>query len=272
MTTSTKSSTESIALRAFNVLEYIVRAESPLTLDEITRGCDLPKPTTFRILDMLRDANMLQRDPEGKRYAVGPRLSQFALDVVQHSVQRAECHHVLVDLVNEVGETCNITMLDGNQVLYVDRYETTRPLRLSLQPGTRVPLHCTASGKLFLSQMAPRQVQRMLGAGPLPRYTAKTITDVAVLMEELKVIRKTGIGTYDSEYFDDSVSIAVPIGAHNKRVHMALALHGPSSRISLELCFDKYLQPLREAADQMSRILVPDYERAKRGGQAQSAD
>lgn len=251
---------ESIALRAFSLLEYIAKAEGSVSLDEIARGCDLPKPTAFRILDMLRGAALLQRDPEGKRYIMGPRLSLLAYEVLQHSIQRAECHHILEDLVDEIGETCNITMLDGNEVLYLDRVETKLPLRLSLNPGTRVPLHCTASGKLFLSRMSPKQIQRLLGKPPLARYTDKTITDLDVLFHELKVIRQTGIGTYDSEIFDDSVSIAVPIGGSNKRVYMAIAVHGPASRVTLPICMERFLPALRRAADAitLSLMLTPE--------------
>jgi DNA-binding IclR family transcriptional regulator len=265
---------ESIALRAFSLLEYIVKAEGPVSLDEVTRGCDLPKPTAFRILEMLREAAMLQRDPEGKRFVVGPRLSLFAFDVIQHSIQRTECHNILKDLVDKIGETCNITMLDGNEVLYLDRVETQLPLRLSLSPGTRVPLHCTASGKLFLSRMSPRQIQRLLGKAPLARYTDKTITDLDVLLEELKVIRQTRIGTYDSEIFNDSISIAVPIGGSNKRIYMAVAVHGPASRMTLPICMERFLPVMRDAAAAITEILLPVHElpdQKKTRGGARSA-
>lgn len=255
-TSKSEPKTESIALRAFSILEYIVNEEEPVSLDDVTRNCELPKPTAFRILDMLRDAGLLQRDPAGKRYVIGARLATFAFDVLQHSMHRAECHNVLKALVDEIGETCNITMLDGNEVLYLDRVETDAPLRLSLKPGTRVPLHCTASGKLFLSRMPNKQVQRLLGPGPYPRYTDKTITDPVKLGEVLETVRKTGIGTYDSEYFDDSISIAVPIGVHTKRVFMAVAVHGPASRVTMSLCMDHFLPALQRAADKIGSILL----------------
>jgi DNA-binding IclR family transcriptional regulator len=248
---------DSIALRAFSLLEYIVRAESPVSLDDAAKGCDLPKPTVFRILDMLGEAALLQRDPEGKRFIAGPRLSLFAFDVLHNSMQRAHCHNILENLVSEIKETCNITMLDGNEVLYLDRVETKLPLRLSLGPGTRVPLHCTASGKLFLSRMPPKRVQRLLGKQPLARYTDKTITDIDVLLKELKEIRKTHIGTYDSEIFDDSVAIAVPIAGNNKRVHMAVAVHGPASRLTLSICMEQFLPVMRKAAEAITAVLIP---------------
>lgn len=248
--------TESIALRAFSILEYIVEDEEPVSLDEVARECNLPKPTAFRILDMLREAGLLQRDPEGKRYVAGTRLTAFAFDVLQHSMRQAECHYILRQLVKEIGETCNITILDGNEVLYLDRVETNAPLRLALGPGTRVPLHCTAAGKLFLSRMSPKQMRRLLGDGPYARYTDNTITDPDALNDALDVIRKTGIGTHDSECFDDSVAMAVPIGGHNKRVFMAVAVHGPTPRVTMARCKKEFLPALRRAADALTSILV----------------
>lgn len=256
MATKEEAKSESAALRAFAVLEYVVKAGVPVSLDDATHGCDLPKPTVFRILAMLHEADLLQREPLSKRYIVGPRMSQLALDVMQHSTLRAQCHAVLQELVGEIGETCNLTMLDGNEVLYTDRVETPLPLRLHLEPGTRVPLHCTASGKIFLSQMTEKQVHRLLGKAPLPRYTEKTITDTAELMEELKRTRQTGVGTHDSELFDTSAAIAVPIADHAGRVYAALAVHAPSSRMTVESAM-KHVPALQRAAQAIASILTP---------------
>jgi IclR family transcriptional regulator, acetate operon repressor len=247
---------DSTALRAFSVLEYVIKAGVPVSLDDATQACNLPKPTVFRILAMLHEADLLQREPLSKRYIIGPRMSQLALDVIQHSTLRAQCHAVLQELVDEIGESCNLTMLEGNEVLYVDRVETTFPLRLHLEPGTRVPLHCTASGKIFLSQMTAKQIHRLLGKGPLARFTDKTITDPAALNEEIKRTKQTGIGTHDSELFDASVAIAVPVSDQHGRVYAALAMHAPSARLSIESSL-KYVPAMRRAAEAISSVMTP---------------
>ncbi len=256
MATKDEAKSESTALRAFSVLEYVVKAGVPVSLDDATHGCNLPKPTVYRILTMLHEADLLQREPLSKRYIVGPRMSQLAIDVMQHSTLRAQCHTVLQEVVDEIGETCNLTMLDGNEVFYTDRVETLLPLRLHLEPGTRVPLHCTASGKIFLSQMTEKQIHRLLGNGPLPRYTAKTITDTAELMQELERTRQTGVGTHDSELFDASAAVAVPIADNTGRVYAALAIHAPSSRMTVESAM-KHLPTLQRAAQAIASILTP---------------
>lgn len=251
-----KDETRSTALRAFSVLEHVVRAGAPVSLDEATQACGLPKPTVYRILSMLHEADLVQRDPLNKRYIIGPRMSQLAIDAMRNSVLRAQCHTVLQRLVDETSESCNFTMFDGNEVLYVDRVETPLPLRLHLDLGTRVPLHCTASGKLFLCHMAPAKIRRLLGEGPLKRYTDRTITDVEQLIDHLRLVRRTGIGTHDSELFDASVAVAVPVADASGRIYAAVAMHAPSSRMRIEQAL-QHVPTLRRAADAIAAILLP---------------
>jgi DNA-binding IclR family transcriptional regulator len=93
----------------------------------------------------------------------------------------------------------------------------------------------------------------LLGLAPLKRYTDKTITDREILDKELKRIRESKVGTYDSEYFNDSVSIAVPVGKQNG---IAVALHAPSSRLSIDTCI-VHLPALRRAAAAIAAVLIP---------------
>lgn len=228
--------TESIALRSFALLEVVVNAAGPMSLDDITLALGLPKPTVFRILQLLIGADLLRRESIGKRYTVGPRLTAFAVDLWRSSMLRLQWHRALEDAVAQIGESCNLTLLENNQVLYLDRVETSQPLRLHLEIGTRVPLHCTASGKLFLSAMRSADARRLLGAEPYGRFTSKTILTFDALEPDLAKVRKTGIGTHDCERFDDSVAIAVPVAGPEGGVFAAVAMHAPASRASIKSC------------------------------------
>jgi IclR family transcriptional regulator, acetate operon repressor len=244
-------STESIALRAFALLEYVVNAPGPVTLDDATLALALPKPTVYRILGMLKDADLLRRETATKRYTLGPRLTAFAVNLWRSDMLRLQWHRALEDAVAQIGESCNLTLLENNQVLYLDRVETSHPLRLHLETGTRVPLHCTASGKLFLSQLSPEQARRLLGKEPYARFTAKTIVKFDALEAELAKIRKTGIGTHDCERFDDSVAIAVPVLTRDGAAFAAVAMHAPSTRASIKTCL-RSVPVLQRAAAQIA--------------------
>ena len=247
---------ESSTLRAFGVLELVARADGRLSLDELTQLCGLPKPSVFRILGLLQRGGLVQREPASKRYCIGARMSKLALEVMMRSPQRARRHAILQQLVAEIGETCNLTMLDGNEVLYLDRVETSSPVRVHLAAGSRVPLHCTASGKLFLSQLSERQVATLLGPGPYRRFTENTIIDPEELQKALRRIRNEGIGTDVGEFLEGSVAVSVPVTDAQGRVCATVAVHGPAPRVTLRSCMD-FLPALRRAATAMAGTMVP---------------
>ena len=246
----------SATLRAFTLLECIAAAEGAPTLEELTRASGLPKPTVHRILQLLVRGELVEREVHDKRYAFGARMAALALGVQLHSPRRSERHAILERLVNAIGETCNYTMLDGNEVVYLDRVETSANVRLHMKAGSRVPLHCTASGKLLLSDLSPVQVRRLLGGGPLRRYTGRTIVDVEALLRELAKIRTTRVGTDVGEYLEGSVCVAVPVCDARGRICAAVAVHGPAPRISLKKAYT-FLPAMREAAAALTATLVP---------------
>ena len=252
----TAPAAESIALRAFSALECVVGSAQPLTLDEITSGLGLPKPTVFRILNLLKDAGLLHRDAASKRYTAGPRLTAFAVELWRNASLRVQWHRALETAVEEIGESCNLTLLENDRVLYIDRVESRQPLRLHLETGTRVPLHCTASGKIFLSQMSPAQVQALLGPEPYERFTPRTLTSYRALAAELETTRRTQVGLHDSELFADSVAVAVPVVDPNGRFFAAVAMHAPASRASIESAMQS-LPALHRAARTIAATMVP---------------
>ena len=247
---------DSSTLKAFGILELVARADGPLSLDDLTQLCGLPKPSVYRILGTLQRGGLVQREPAAKRYCIGVRLSKLALEVMMRSPQRARRHAILQQLVAEIGETCNLTMLDGNEVLYLDRVETTSPVRVHLAAGSRVPLHCTASGKLFLSQLTDTQVATLLGPGPYRRFTENTIVDPDALQKALRRIRSEGIGTDVGEFLEGSVALSVPVTDAQGRVCATVAVHGPAPRVTLRSAM-AFLPALRRAATAMAGTMVP---------------
>jgi DNA-binding IclR family transcriptional regulator len=167
---------------------------------------------------------------------------------------RAERRAILSRLVEEIGETCNFTMLDGAQVIYVDRVEASWPLRMNLTAGSRVPLHCTASGKLLLALLPKASRERLTAQLGLARYTESTITDEKRLAAELARIRANRYATDDEEFHAGLVCVAVPV-LGNKRACAALAVQAPVSRMPLERALG-YLPTLRRAASAMASTLA----------------
>ena len=240
-------------LRAVSVLEAVVAAQQPAALAELTGVVRLPKPTLYRMLGMLQSAGLVVREPGARRYAPGPRLAALGRNVMLNASLRAERRAILARLVEQIGETCNFTMLDGAQVVYVDRVEAAWPLRMTLTSGSHVPLHCTASGKLLLALLPKASRERLTAQLGLARYTDSTITDPKRLAAELSRIRANRYATDNEEFHAGLVCVAVPV-IGKKRACAALAVHAPVSRMPLERALG-YLGVLRRAASAMASTL-----------------
>lgn len=252
-----KQDTSAAALRAFAILETVAGAGRPVSMTDVMEAVGLPKPTVYRLLTLLEHAMLVQREPSSKRYSIGPRASRFALDALTNSATRGARHAILQSLVDDIGETCNFTILDGAEVVYLDRVETAWPLRMNLQTGSRVPLHCSASGKLLLAHLPKAARERLLERLPLERFTDSTITARTTLDRELERIRAAGCATDNEEYIAGLVCVAVPVRIARGRVAAAVAVHAPTSRLPLAEAL-KHLPELKRAADALSETLMAD--------------
>ena len=241
-------------LRAFALLEHVAAADGPVALQDLTVEAGLPKPTVYRMLATLEAAGLVTREPDGRRITAGPRLMRFALDVQLSAAVRAPRHAILKRLADHLGETVNLTMLDGSEVVYLDRVETEWPLRMTLQPGSHVPLHCTASGKLFLAEMPAAEREALIAQLPLTRMTRQTITSARALKAECAAIAAQGHSSDREEFIAGLIAVAVPVRDESGRTRAAIALHAPSARLSLAEA-QRQLPALRAATAQMATLL-----------------
>lgn len=244
----------SAILRAVRVLEAIARQDAPPQLSEICREVDLPKPTVYRILTTLEHAGLIGREPGSKRYTCAERLNALAGETLLRSPNRAARRAVLEELVEQVGETCNLTIPNNNSVLYLDRVEASWPLRISLGAGSKVPLYASASGKMFLSYLPKRSRERFLRVTPLIRHTQNTLTDPSRLSREFEQIRANGYSVDNEEYLAGICCLAVPVRDSDGRVVAGVAVHAPSTRMRLDQAME-YLPTLRQAADAISQTI-----------------
>ena len=184
-----------------------------------------------------------------KRDRVPPLLRAFGL---LERVATATGPVALQDL----GETVNLTMLDGSAVVYLARVETEWPLRMPLQPGSHVPLHCTASGKLLLALLPAARRRRIVDELALPRFTDHTITDRRALDAELASIRRDDLSTDNEEYLAGLVCVAVPVAASDGRNVACVAVHAPVARMPLDRALT-HVPALRDAAAALGATFGP---------------
>ena len=249
----TDNATQSTLIRAFMLLEVIMKADKPLTSAYLAEDLDLPKATVHRIAQQLEEEGLLQREPNGKRFVGGLRLRRLATSVLTNSVMTGSRHMILQSLSQQLNETCNLTALDGNELIYLDRIESNWPYRIHLPIGSHLPLHCTAAGKLLLANMKPAWRQRYLKAVTLEKYTSKTLLDLHDLRQQLKVIADEEVGYDTGEYIDGMIALAVPVKSETGDVLYSIAVHAPNARVSLD-DLKQHLPAMRSAAQRISEL------------------
>ena len=240
-------------LRAFALLEHLVRADGPVSLADIAQDVDLPKASLHRMLASLEAGGLVIREPGQKNaYVIGPRLAQLGLGVMMHSGARRLRHAILSNLVADLGETCNLTMLHETEVLYLDRLEAPWPLRLDLKPGSHVPAHCSASGKLLLAMLPREQRSALVRTLKLERFTPNTITDPELLEAELDRTAHKRIAIDNEEFVAGIACVAAPVMDENNTCIAAIAVHAPVSRAPLSRALE-FVPRLQEAAQQLAK-------------------
>ncbi len=240
-------------MRLFALLEVIAAKDQRYSLQALVEQTGLPKPTLHRMLQQLEAAGLLQREGDGRHSGTGTRLRRLAENLLLNDTHHGARHVVLRQLVEEIGESCNITALSGGEVVYLDRVETAAPLRFYLHPGSRVPAHCSASGKVLLAQMSPAQRQRLLGHAPLVKYTAKTLTDLGRLEKEIQRVQADGYALDDEEFLPGLVCAAVRVPSGAGLSNLCIAVQAPVMRLSAAKA-RRLLPALRRAALELSRI------------------
>lgn len=243
------------SIRALEMVETVAAAGYPLTIAEIVQATGLPRATTHRLVSLLEREGFLQRDLSGRGYVEGFRLIRLANSVIGGTGARALRHRIMTDLSAELGETCNLAVPEAGEMVYLDRVELKWQLGVQFAIGSRVPLHCTASGKLYLSSLPPDQRRRMVRRLDMQRFTPKTITDPAKLEAELEAIAETRIGTDDEELLENMIAASVPVLDGSGRLCATLSVHAAVMRMSLDQAI-ACAPVLRRAAAELSTLNI----------------
>jgi len=227
--------------------------KKPISATEINEILRLPKATAHRLCNELETRGYLLKTIKGKRYMPGNRFHQLAVGALSHSRFRSLRHSILQKLADRVGETCNIAYPDGLEMAYSDRVVTSSPLRLHLPNGMRVPIYCTASGKLFLASMPKKKRIEVVNNLSLTRKTRNTITDAQKLLDAVDQVHRSQISIDNEEIFEGVIAVAVPIVDDKGRFYSSLAIQAPSYRLSIKQAI-QFEPQLREAAHDISNL------------------
>lgn len=217
---------------ALDVLECFA-VDGELGVSDIARRLGIAKSTAHRLLTTLCSRGLTERVPESGRYRLGLHLLELGQLVQARNALRHAAMPVLEHLVHVTGHTANLSIPDGPDVVFVERLESG-PVRSHLEhAGRRFPAHCTSSGKA-MAAFNPALDRARREAGFPPRVS-RTVRSVKDWERELQLVRSRGFATAESEAFDGTSSVAVPILDLSRTAVAAVSLLGPTSRIRPEL-------------------------------------
>lgn len=248
--TSAQPAPRSVVDRALSILEAFHGAGRPLSLSEISRRCDLPIATCYRIVTRLVNWGALERDDDN-RYGIGLRLWEIA-SLAPRSVglQRVARPHLLA-LYEATGCASHLAVREGAECVSIERIQDPRRPTARPRSGNRYPMHPTAIGMVLLAH-APDDVRREVMTQPLDEVTPRTVTDTSRLLHELDLIRRAGYSITDRQVDAKHVSVAAPVRSRSGDVTIALSL----SFVHEEGKSPEALVPIVcHAANQLSRAI-----------------
>jgi IclR family transcriptional regulator, acetate operon repressor len=215
-------------IRALSVLELLRDAQRDMGVTDVARTLSLNVSTAHRILRALVGAGYVAQNPESDLYRLGRQAFLLGL-AAERNLGLAAVTPILERLRDHTGESANVVVRDRNEGLVVLRVESEQPLRFTQKVGTRIPLHCTSSGKALLA-FAP-QFKMGIADLDLIRMTPLTITSRAKLLRELQKIRVVGYSINRGERIPGVCGVAAPILDADGTATAAVAVQGPAVRV-----------------------------------------
>jgi IclR family transcriptional regulator, KDG regulon repressor len=200
-------------------------------VSDLARHLKISKSSVHRLLATMTEERMLEQNRETGKYHLG--LAVF--DLAGAISTRYDLHEAVLGPMSELrqrsGETVQVAVLDGRQVVYIERLDSPNTLRMFLEIGRRNHAHSTATGKVLLAHMPAYDLEKLLKNWEMPRLTPHTITDAATLRRHLVEVRLRGWAENWHESEVGVVSIGAPIHARDGKVVAALSIAGPADRM-----------------------------------------
>lgn len=240
--------------RAVSVLRCFDFDHKALGVRDISSRTGLHKATAHRILAALEHNGLIEQDSHTGTYHLGLELFRLGQLVAGRLDLREVAHPHLIDLTDNVSETSHLAILDGAEVLYLDKVEGPHALRMPSRTGRRIPAYCTSLGKAILSGFDDDEVKRQLAKTRFVRYTEHTIVTLDDLLEELKTVRRRGYAVDNEEVELGLTCIGAGLRDHSGATVGAISIAAPSARLRPAMV-PKVAEQVKQAAAVISQRL-----------------
>lgn len=209
----------------------LLRAHGPLRIVEIAQRLRIPRSSTYEIVDLLQSRRFLERTPDGQRFTLGVALHLLGMSY-RDGIDLAKVGSAAVDaLRDETGETVQLCILDGDQLLVLHKADGRRPIRIISHVGTRVPVNWGASGRLLVSDLDDAALRRFLERTARPSPNAGAIVDVPQLMRQIRSFKKRGWSIEINETNAHAGCVAAPVRDAEGGCIATLSIVAPEHRL-----------------------------------------
>lgn len=241
--------------RVFLIIEYLSQVGEPKGPTEIAAATGIHKSTVYRLLTSMCRGGYIEKTGAGA-YTIGVKLVEIVSSHINSLELQTEARPLLNELHAELGLTVHLGILDGSDVIYVEKMDINRNLRIYAQIGMRVPAHCSSLGKCLLSRLSGDELEYLFYRRKLERYTPNTIVALSDLKEHLREVRRLGWAMDNGEYIVDNRCIGAPVFDYRGEIIAAVSASGPlallvdnrvikvaervkktAAQISLRLCY-----------------------------------
>jgi IclR family transcriptional regulator, KDG regulon repressor len=219
-------------MRANQIMKALAKQPGEFGLREICRAVRLPSSTVYRLLATLENEGLVERSDDGLRYRLGLQIFRLGTAVLNNMRLEREAYPLMQKLAESSGETVNLGVLSGSNVLYLQKIESKEPLRADLVVGGLVPSYCSATGKVLLAFLPEGQLDILFRDTKLIRMGPNCLTSMDQLKNELEVTRKRGYSIDDQEFNSQIRATGAPIWGHRQGVIAAIAVAGPATRLT----------------------------------------
>ena len=240
--------------KALDILETIREGRSGFTLADLARALDLPKPTAYRILSTMETRGYITRKENG-HYQMTRKLSDLWQGESEEELLLRAAKPVMQQLAESCRETINLGVLDAAEVVVVSMVESPQSIRMISKVGNRRYLHSTALGKVLLSGLPEKEVERLIRIQGLPRLTPRTLVSRQSLAKELERIRRQGYALDNEENELDGRCIGAGIADKRGRIAAALSISAPTFRMDMARV-KSLAGELRDACREISRTMT----------------
>lgn len=220
--------------RGMNVFSFIVNSKKAVGITQISKALNLSLGSVQRVTYTLQKLGYLRKDEEIQKYSIGHNGLVLGLGIVKDLDLKRVAHPYLRELSAEIDETVNLAVLDGIQIVYLDRVKTGQIININLSVGSKLPVYCTSMGKSLLAFLPNDELLEILNKINLKPITPNTITTKARLLRELGKVKKRGFSVNDKELDIGLRSVAAPVRNEHGTVVAAVNIAVPSSRVTFE--------------------------------------